>query len=170
MRRPTTPGNAVVRGLVAAAVGTAAMDVETFIGYRLGGGKEGFLQWEFGGVENWSEASMPGKVGQRIAEAWTGQQLAPKWAGLTNNLVHWGFGIQWGALYGVTVGSSDRPRIALGPPFGAFVWLFGYAILSLGHFYKPIWEYDSKTLAKDLFAHLVYGTATGVTFRCLSTS
>jgi hypothetical protein len=35
------------------------------------------------------------------------------------------------------------------------------------HLYKPITEYDSATLAKDLAAHLVYGTTTGATFALL---
>ena len=30
--------------------------------------------------------------------------------------------------------------------------------------YKPIWEYDAKTLAKDLSAHLAYGAGTGSAF------
>jgi hypothetical protein len=38
---------AVVRGLVAGAVGTAAMDTLLFARYRLGGGKEGAEEWEF---------------------------------------------------------------------------------------------------------------------------
>jgi hypothetical protein len=34
--------------------------------------------------------------------------------------------------------------------------------------YKPIWEYDAKTLSTDLFGHLVYGAATSVAFRAIS--
>jgi hypothetical protein len=34
--------------------------------------------------------------------------------------------------------------------------------------YKPIWEYDAKTLAEDLTAHLVYGFATATAMRLLS--
>jgi hypothetical protein len=34
--------------------------------------------------------------------------------------------------------------------------------------YKPIWEYDAKTLGDDLSAHLVYGLATAAAFRALS--
>jgi hypothetical protein len=30
--------------------------------------------------------------------------------------------------------------------------------------YKPIWEYDPGTLAKDLSAHVVYGLGTSVAF------
>jgi hypothetical protein len=33
---------------------------------------------------------------------------------------------------------------------------------------KPIWEYDAKTLAKELSAHLVYGGATGSAFAALA--
>ena len=163
-----TPIGAVARGLVAAAVGTAAMDVQKYVGYRRGGGTTRLLEWEFGGIENWKDSSTPGKVGERLVDAWTGKRLAPKWADLTNNVMHWGFGIQWGALYGVVAGSADPPPIWLGPPVGAFVWLFGYAVLPLGHFYKPIWEYDPEALEKDLLSHLVYGTTTAITFRLLS--
>jgi hypothetical protein len=30
--------------------------------------------------------------------------------------------------------------------------------------YKPIWEYDAKTLAWDLSGHLAYGAGTGAAF------
>jgi len=32
-------------------------------------------------------------VGKRLVEAWTGQQLDPQLAGLTNNLMHWCWGL-----------------------------------------------------------------------------
>lgn len=168
MTRQMTPLGAVVRGLVAAAAGTAAMDIQQYVGYRLGGGQSGFLDWEFGGIENWKQASAPGKVGERLIKAWTEKEPPPSWADLTNTLMHWGFGIQWGVFYGVVAGSIDPPPLWLGLPYGAGVWLFGYAVLPLGHFYKPIWDYDAETLAKDLGSHLVYGSVTGITYRLLS--
>lgn len=146
------------------------MDVQKYLGYRMAGGETGFLEWEFGGIENWHDASTPGLVGKRLVEAWTGQQLDPQWAGRINNLMHWGFGIQWGALYGAVASSMEPPPVLLGLPFGACVWLFGYAVLPLGHFYEPIWKYDVETLAKDLGSHLVYGSATGLCFRLLTPS
>jgi hypothetical protein len=168
MTRLMTPLGAVLRGLVAATAGTAAMDIQQYVGYRAGGGMTGFMEWEFGEIQNWDQAATPGQVGKRLAEAWTGKPLDPKWADLTNTIVHWGFGIQWGALYGIVAGSMDPPPVLLGPPFGTLVWLFGYAVLPLGKFYKPIWEYDAETLGKDLFSHLVHGTTTAITFRLLS--
>ena len=40
----------------------------------------------------------------------------------------------------------------------------GYVVLPAAGLYKPIWEYDAKTLAKDLSAHLAYGAGTGAAF------
>jgi hypothetical protein len=55
-------------------------------------------------------------------------------------------------------------------PFGAGVWVSGYVILPAAKLYQPIWEYDGKTLAKDLSAHLVYGLTTAAAFQLLSGS
>jgi hypothetical protein len=54
--------------------------------------------------------------------------------------------------------------LALGPS----AWLSSYALLPLAKIYKPIWEYDAKTLADDLSAHLVFGTATAAVFAALN--
>jgi hypothetical protein len=51
---------------------------------------------------------------------------------------------------------------------GPVVWLGGYAVLPLAHVYKPIWDYDARTLAKDLSAHLMFGTATSAVFAALT--
>jgi hypothetical protein len=48
------------------------------------------------------------------------------------------------------------------------VWLASYVVMPLAKLYRPIWEYDAKTLAKDLSAHVVYGATTGATFAALT--
>ena len=48
------------------------------------------------------------------------------------------------------------------------VWLSGYVILPLAGVYKPIWEYDARTLGEDLSAHLVFGMTTSVTYAALT--
>jgi uncharacterized membrane protein YagU involved in acid resistance len=73
-----------------------------------------------------------------------------------------------GAQYGLIAGSLPRQRISYGLLFGAAVWAAGYVVLPAAKLYKPIWEYDRKTLAKDLSAHLVYGLATATAMRLLS--
>jgi len=41
-------------------------------------------------------------------------------------------------------------------------------VLPAAGLYRPIWEYDRKTLADDLSAHLVYGLTTAAVFRVLA--
>lgn len=169
-KRPTvTPLGAVVRGLAAAVVGTAAMDVLLFVRYRRDGGKASFAAWEFSSdVATWDEAPAPAQVGQRLVDGVFGRALSPDRISLVNNITHWGYGVLGGAQYGVLAGSLRHPRIVCGLPFGAMVWAASYVVLPAAKLYKPIWEYDRVTLAKDLSAHLVYGLATATAFRLAS--
>jgi uncharacterized membrane protein YagU involved in acid resistance len=72
--------------------------------------------------------------------------------------------VVWGALYGVLAGSQRKPHVLAGVPFGVVVWATGYAVLPAAGLYKPIWEYDAKTLASDLSGHLAHGAGTGAAF------
>ena len=51
-----------------------------------------------------------------------------------------------------------------GLPFGATVWASGYVVLPVAGLYEPIWQYDARTLAWDLGAHLTYGAGTATMF------
>jgi hypothetical protein len=164
-----TPLGAVARGLVAGAVGTFAMDVLWFVRYKRAGGENGFGAWEFSSnVHGWEHAPAPAQIGKRLIEGVFARELPPQRAALVSNLTHWGFGMFGGAQYGVVAGSLRAPQIRYGVPFGAGVWAIGYAVLPAAKLYKPIWDYDRTTLAKDLSAHLVYGIATAAAFRLLS--
>jgi hypothetical protein len=166
--RRVTPLGAVTRGLVAGAVGTVAMDAVLFSRYRRGGGDSPVTDWEFSaGLDSWEDAPAPAQVGKRLVEGMFGRELPPQRARLFNNVTHWATGVAGGAQYGLVAGSLRRPRVRYGLPFGATVWGTGYVILPAAKLYKPIWEYDRKTLAKDLSAHLVYGLTTAAAFRLL---
>ena len=93
--------------------------------------------------------------------------MPPTRARLVNNVMHWGYGLLNGVEYGIVVESLRTPRIIYGLPFGAAVWTGDYVILPAAKLYKPIWDYDIKTLANDLSAHLVYGLATATALRLL---
>ena len=82
--------------------------------------------------------------------------------------MHWGYGIANGGLYSLVAGSLPERRIRYGLPFGASVRAGDYVILPAAKLYEPIWKYDSKTLANDLRAHLVYGLGTAAAMRALS--
>ena len=71
----------------------------------------------------------------------------------------------------IVTGPSARPR-AWSPCGsllkGTVVWAAGYVVLPKADVYKPMWEYDPKTLWKNLSAHLAYGTGTAATFAWLT--
>jgi hypothetical protein len=166
-----TPLAAILRGLAAGTVGTAAMDVYLYARYRQGGGKSRFADWESSaGLESWDDAPAPALVGKRLVEGLFQIELPPERARLMNNATHWGFGILSGAGYGVIAGSLPKAPVVYGLPFGFSVWSGGYVVLPLAKLYQPIWTYDVKTLANDLSAHLVYGFFTAVAWRASAAS
>lgn len=169
-RSPTvTPVGAVGRGLVAGAVGTAAMDTFLFARYRHSGGGSSAEEWESSaGVTSWDKAPAPAQVGKRLVEGLFGIELLPTRARLVNNVMHWAYGIFNGAQYGIVAESLPTPRIRYGLAFGATVWASDYVILPAAKLYQPIWKYNRGTLANDLSAHLVYGLATATALRLLS--
>jgi hypothetical protein len=165
----TTPLGAVARGLLAGAAGTLAMDSLLFLRYKRGGGADNFRTWEFSSrLEGWHDAPAPAQVGRRLVEGLFLRKLPDRRAALVNNITHWAYGMLAGAQYGLLAGSLRRPRIGFGAPFGAGVWATSYVVLPPMGLYKPISEYDRVTLAKDLSAHLVYGTGTAAAFTALS--
>jgi hypothetical protein len=155
----------VVLGAAAGAAGTAAMDLVWFVRYRRGGGRQGLLAWETAeDVGKWDDASAPGQLGRKVVRAVIGRDLPDEWARPMTNLVHWTTGIAWGTGYGLVAELTGRGAWKRGLAFGTLVWLTDYVVLPLAGVYKPIWEYDAKTLAKDLSAHLAYGATLGVSF------
>jgi hypothetical protein len=164
-----TPVSAIARGLVAGAIGTAAMDALLFARYRRGGGASRFRDWEFSkGLSSWEQAPAPAQVGRRLFEGLFERRLPPTRVPLVNNVMHWAYGMLNGAQYGIVASSLARPRIRYGLPFGATVWAGDYVILPAAKLYEPIWKYDAKTLGNDLSAHLTYGLATAAAWRLLS--
>jgi hypothetical protein len=152
-------------GALAGAVGTAAMDLVLWSRYRRGGGKESFWRWEFAAdVMSWEQASAPGQLGRKVLRKVTGEEPADEWARPMTNLVHWATGIGWGVQYGALASVTSRLPWLRALTFGPTAWLSGYVVLPLAKVYQPIWEYDAKTLAQDLSAHLVYGGVSSAAF------
>lgn len=168
MARSLSPLAAVVTGAIAGAVGTAAMDLVWFRRFKKGGGTSSFMDWEFSaGVDSWEKAPAPAQVGKRAYEGLLQKEMPPQYAGFTNNVVHWGYGMLWGTLFGIVVGSGV-PRVRYGLLFGPLVWAAGYAMLAPMKLYKPMWEYDIGTLWKDASAHGAFGVATAAAFKTLA--
>lgn len=168
-RKELTPLAAAVRGALAGAAGTAAMDLVWYNRYKQGGGQGTFMDFEStSGQNSWEDAPEPAQVARRIGEGFLQQEIPPQKAGILTSLVHWSYGSMWGALYGLAAGSATKPRAAYGLILGPVVWSTAYVVLPPAKLYEPIWKYDVKTLTKDLSAHLAYGTGTAVAFRTLT--
>ncbi|MBI4260405.1 MAG: hypothetical protein HY658_07550 [Actinobacteria bacterium] len=168
-RKRPTPLGAVFGGMVAGAIGTAAMDAVWYRRYRAGGGEQGFAAWELSeGLDSWEDAAAPARFGKRLWEGVFQEELPDERARLANNLVHWATGVGYGGLFGVLAGSARRRRRRWGIPFGAAVWVNSYVVLGRAGLYRSMWDYDARTLWKDLSAHLAYGLATAAAFRALA--
>jgi hypothetical protein len=158
-----------VRGAIAGTAGTAALDAVQYAQYHKGGGTRPFVAWETSeGLDDWESAPAPAKVAKRLVEGVTQRELKPDQARLANVATHLGTGIGWGATYGVLAGSLGTRRLRTGLLWGTVVWATSYVVLPAFGLYKPIWEYDAPTLAKDLGAHLAYGLTTAAVFRVLA--
>jgi hypothetical protein len=155
-------------GAVAGTAGTAAMDLVWYRRYQREGGKDSFWRWEFGGnVVGWGDVSAPGQLGRKVLRRVTGRRPPDEWARATTNVVHWATGIGWGLQYGALASTTSRHPLMRALALGPAAWLSGYALLPLAKVYKPIWEYDAKTLGKDLSAHMAYGAAASTAFAAL---
>jgi hypothetical protein len=160
----------IIRGAGASAVGTFAMDATLYRRFRYGGGDTAFPEWESSqGLESWENAPGPALVAKKLLERVLDRDVPPRYARLLNNLTHWGYGLAAGAGYGLLAGSRGRAAVWSGIPFGAAVWASGYAVLPQFGVYEQIWKYDVRTLANDLSAHLVFGTATATAFNLIAT-
>ena len=114
------------------------------------GSNDRLLAWEFSaGLKDWEQAPAPAQIGRRVVEGVFQRQLPPQRAALVNNLMHWGYGIARGGLFGLVAGSLRAPKVRHGLVLGATAWSASYVLLPLAGLYRPIWEYDTKVLAKD---------------------
>ena len=149
-------------GLLAGVVGTIAMDLLWFRRYKTDGGTAGFATWEFQpSFDGFADAPAPAKVGKVLAQK-AHVDLPDSLAPLTNNVVHWSTGVWWGVAAAMLRPLPGVGAVRSGVLAGIGAWATSYAVLPKLGVYKPITEYDPKTLWKDLSAHLVFGSAVGV--------
>ena len=157
-----------IAGAIAGMVGTLAMDLLWYRRYRRGGGEQAFVAWETSeGTDGYEDAPAPARTAKAMADI-VGVSLPDASARSVNNIVHWVTGIGWGKAHGATSAIVGTSTPFLGPVTGVVAWSTSYVVLPRLGVYRPIGEYDRRVLMQDLCAHLVYGTALGITFRLLT--
>ncbi len=71
----------IIRGVMASAVGTLAMDTLLYRRHRNSGGESAFLAWESSaGLGSWESAPAPALVGKQLLERVTKRQVPPRYA------------------------------------------------------------------------------------------
>lgn len=168
-RSNVTPLGAVGRGLVAGALGTAAMTGWQELSTRLrsSDGESEEAGTDQGPEDPWDKASAPAKVARRVIEGVFEREAPPEWIPALTHGMHWAYGIGWGAAYGLLQGSRRGSAVGGGLAFGTGVWAMSYLEMVPMGLYEPPWKYPSKELAMDLSFHLVYGTGLGVAYAAL---
>jgi uncharacterized membrane protein YagU involved in acid resistance len=165
---PPTPLGALVRGVLAGVVGTAAMSGWQAISQRLRESDTDDVQAASeGNPDPWEKAPVPAKVGKRVIEGVFHRAVPPERIALLTNVVHWSYGTAWGAVFGLTRGTARRNPLAHGLLFGTGVWAMSYVELVPAGLYKPPWEYPAREVAFDISYHLVYGVAVAASYELL---
>jgi hypothetical protein len=160
MKIARTPIGTIALGLAAGAAGTAVMTALQAAEQRLRGGGAAS-----GPPTTWDEAPAPAQVGHRVAEGVFEHDIPLEEAPVVTNVVHWSYGIAWGAAFAVLQRSFRWPVAAAGAAFGTLVFAGGYTALPAMGIYEPAWKYSPKTLGIDLGRHLVYGSAVALAYR-----
>ncbi len=156
-------------GVVAGATGTLAMDAYRYRGERRRGAATRFADWELssGQVTSFVDGGAPAQMG-RLAAQRVGLRIPDRWAGVTQDVVHWSTGAGWGLVAAALAGGRAGAGVRGGIGAGVAAFATSYVVLGALGIYEPIWRYDWKSLKGDLVGHLVYGATTGAGLAGLS--
>jgi hypothetical protein len=168
---PATLRASIGPGLAAGFAGTAVMT-----GLQLAVRKARGEPLDTPVPEKWADAPAPAQLAKKAAKAvGQGRRIKKAQVPLITNLLHWGYGLWWGTVYGVAEHAlREDPRapnpLRDGPLLGAGLWAASYTeFVPLG-IYKPPWKYPPKVLALDLAYHLAYGLTVVEVYKALETS
>jgi len=150
--RSLTPIGAAVRGLIAGAVGTGAMTAAQTAYYKASGSES---------------SSTPAEVAKRIIRGVLQRDVPDEKTELLNNVMHWGYGTSWGAVYGLVQGTVAGSAFKHGALFGAGVWSASLVQLPAMKLAPPVWEYPPTELALEVGYHVVYGLGAAAAYTAL---
>lgn len=164
-----TLGQRVLTGLGAGLIGTAAMTAWQELSAKLqsSGDEDNSTEDDSGRQDPWEGAPAPAQVGRKLWKGAFGRDVPDNRIGVLTNVMHWGYGISWGPLYGLTQRASSRSALSRGALFGSGVWAASYLTLVPMGIYQPPWKYSPSELAMDVSYHLVYGAGVGAGYALL---
>ncbi len=141
---------AVGKGLLAGVAGTALMTVSSTLEMKLRGREA---------------SSTPARAaGKVLGVEPTGEKEKARFS----NLVHWGYGTQWGAVRGL-IGVAGLHEPAAAAAHFAIVWGTELVMLPSLGVTSPPQQWGAKELAIDALHHAVYATGTSAAYAFLET-
>jgi hypothetical protein len=166
-RKRMTPLGALLRGLVAGVVGSAAQSL-FFAATKTITPSASTPAFDPPEPEQRHETSTE-TIARRFVEGLMQRELPSDAKPKAGQLVHYAFGAGWGGLYGLAAASA--PVLATPPgaaAFGLGVWAASDNVL-LPAFELAAWpqHYPAKNHAYAIAAHLVYGAATWLAFEAM---
>jgi len=100
-------------------------------------------------------------LARRAAKTALGKELPEDQAKQLGNAVHWGYGIFWGAVYGVLRKRVPAISAAGGFPFGVALDAFGAGmLLPAFKLSPPATQFPVSTHLRDMTAHYAYAATT----------
>jgi hypothetical protein len=150
MKALTATAAAIGDGLVAGAVGTAAMTVSSTIEARL---------------RHRVASSAPARATAKALgiKAFENDLAQARF----NDLSHWGYGTGWGVVRGI-LGATGMPAAKATAAHGAAVWGSAAVTLPALDVAPPFVFWGRKEVAIDLFHHAVYAVATGLAYELVA--
>ena len=149
MNRVGEVASAAGRGLVAGAVGTAAMTASSTLEVKLRD-REG--------------STAPTDAAAKVLGI---QPRDPAGRARFSNVVHWSYGTGWGAVRGLIAAAGLSGPRATGAHFAA-IWPGALVMLPSLGVAPPPWKWGATELGIDAMHHLVYVTATSVAYAAIS--
>lgn len=136
------------RGMLAGAIGTAAMTISSTLDAKL---------------RDRGASSAPADAAGKVLGV---QPRDPDGGARFSNVVHWSYGTSWGAVRGVIASAGLDGAPATAAHFCA-VWGSSLVTLPALGVAPPVWKQAVGETALDAFHHLVYAGATTLTWNAL---
>ena len=141
---------AIGKGVLAGVAGTAAMTVSSTIEQHLRGR---------------AASTAPADATAKVLgiERFTDDGAKNRFS----NLVHWGYGTGWGVARGL-LGAAGLPPVLAAPVHFASMWGGATVMLPALGVAPPVTRWGREEVAIDVFHHLVYAGATGLSYGLLT--
>lgn len=139
----------VGKGLVAGAIGAAAMSLSNQLEMRFVTGRSG--------------STVPAQAVEKVTGVEPADQSSEK---KLNELSHWGYGVGQGAVRGL-IGAAGLRGVGGALAHYVAVWGGQQALMPALGIGAPTWRYGRNAIAIDVVHHSVYVTATSVAYEWL---